>query len=236
MEKEKLLERYETTGDEDVFVDAKRLYEKALAEGEDAPLLVGYGGLLLRHANFALRRALVQFENAIELDPGLDIAHYQLIATRAMLLEPERAIELYRKRLAAAAGDIREYRFLATACLQCHEYAEASAVIEAGLELVPDDPILIECRGSVRAGTGDPDGALAEWRRALELNPENLSPAYSTAFLLERDGRLQEAVETWRYIIEWCEARDYRRDIEWPRQEIGRLRDQLPPASASPPA
>jgi hypothetical protein len=59
---------------------------------------------------------------------------------------------------------------------------------------------------------------------------------YSTAFLLERDGRLQEAVETWRYIIEWCEARDYRQDVEWPRQEIGRLRDQLPPTSASPPA
>jgi tetratricopeptide (TPR) repeat protein len=140
VEKEKLLERYETTGDEDAFVDAKRLYEQALAEGEDAPTLVGYGGLLLRHANFALRRALVQFENAIELDPGLDMAHYQLIATRAMLLEPERAIELYRKRLAAAPADIREYRFLATACLQGHDYAEARAVTEAGLELVPNDP------------------------------------------------------------------------------------------------
>jgi hypothetical protein len=43
---------------------------------------------------------------------------------------------------------------------------------------------------------GDPEGALADWRRALELNPRNHGPAYASAYLLEREGRLAEAAES----------------------------------------
>ena len=56
----------------------------------------------MRRANFSLRQALAQYERAIELDPSADKAHYQLIVARASLLEPELAIYLYKKRLAAA--------------------------------------------------------------------------------------------------------------------------------------
>jgi hypothetical protein len=68
---------------------------------------------------------------------------------------------------------------------------------------------------------------LADWRRALELDSENLSPVYSSAFLLEREGRLQKAVDAWRFIIEWSEERGFTQDVEWPRQEIKRLRGNL---------
>jgi tetratricopeptide (TPR) repeat protein len=128
------------TGDEDAFVEAKRLYERALAEGEDAQLHVRYAWLLMGHSNFSLRQAVAQYERAIELDPSADKAHYQLIAARASLLEPERAIDLYKKRLAAAPTEIREYRFLANAYLTRHDYGNARPVIETGLELAPDDP------------------------------------------------------------------------------------------------
>jgi hypothetical protein len=40
VEKEELLEQYDATGDEDVFVEAKQLYEQALTEAADAELLV----------------------------------------------------------------------------------------------------------------------------------------------------------------------------------------------------
>ncbi len=44
-DKERLLELYEATGDPDAFVEAKRLYEQALAEVEapEAAVLAGYG-------------------------------------------------------------------------------------------------------------------------------------------------------------------------------------------------
>lgn len=67
----------------------------------------------------------------------------------------------------------------------------------------------------------------ARWRTgagAHELEPENLSSIYSSAFLLEREGRLEEAIEAWRYIVGWCESRAYELDTEWPKRELERLR------------
>lgn len=46
----------------------------------------------------------------------------------------------------------------------------------AGLALAPDDRMLLECRGEVRAATGDPKGALADWRRAVDPD-HNIGPS-----------------------------------------------------------
>jgi Flp pilus assembly protein TadD len=54
---------------------------------------------------------------------------------------------------------------------------------------------LIAVRGEAKAGLGDAESALADWHRALELEPEDISALYSSAFLLEREGRLGEAAE-----------------------------------------
>jgi hypothetical protein len=44
-----------------------------------------------------------------------------------------------------------------------------------------------------------------------------------SAFLLEREGRLAEAVEAWRAIVEWNEADGYTLQTVWPKQELERL-------------
>jgi hypothetical protein len=66
------LERYEATGDEAAFVEAKRLYERSLAERPEALLLRDYGYLLECHGRYALGRAVEQYRRAIELDPNAD--------------------------------------------------------------------------------------------------------------------------------------------------------------------
>lgn len=138
--------------------------------------------------------------------------------------------------LAASPNDLDSHRLLATAYLAGHQYEKARRVIESGLALAPNDAQLIENRGDVRAGTGDPDGALADWRRSLELNPEKLSSVYSSAFLLEREGRPEEAMDAWRYIIGWSDTRGYSLDTEWPKQELERLRGEAANATGEAPA
>jgi tetratricopeptide (TPR) repeat protein len=223
MKRDELLERYEALGDESDFLAARPLYERALAVGPEARLLNDYGYLLFCHASRELRRAIELFEWAIELDHGFDKPHYQLISARAALQDQELAVAVYEQRLAASPGDVREHRFLATAHLRAHAYERAREVVEAGLELDADDAALVELRGEVRAGLGDPDGALAAWRRALELDRESIGGLYSSAFLLEREGRLSEAAEAWRAIVDWNEARDYTLQTVWPEQELERL-------------
>jgi tetratricopeptide (TPR) repeat protein len=225
VDKDELLRQYEATGRDEAFFEARSLYEQALAASpDDAELHRKYGYLIECHARNELRKAVEQYERAIEVEPDGTKAHYQLISARAGLLEPEIPIAIYERRLTGSPKDLGSHRLLATAYLAAHQYDNARRVIEAGLALAPNDAVLIEGRGEVRAGTGDPDGALDDWRRALELNPENLSSVYSSAFLLERQGRLVEAMDAWRYIIAWSEARGFSLDSEWPKQELERLR------------
>jgi hypothetical protein len=62
---------------------------------------------------------------------------------------------------------------------------------------------------------------------AFTLDPDNLSPHYSMASLLEGQDRLAEAAQEWRFIISWCEDRGYAISADWPRRELGRLEARL---------
>jgi tetratricopeptide (TPR) repeat protein len=233
MDKDELLERYEALGEEADFLAARPLFERDIRDrdrrGQPDPLLLRqYGYLLECHGRYTIRRAIARsYERAMAADPDADKVRYQWIAAKASLGEQEHAIALYRRRAAAAPGSVRELRFLAAAYLAAHDYAAAADVIGTGLALAPRDWALIADRGEVRAGTGDTDGALADWRGALELDPEELSPVYSSAFLLEREGRLAEAAEAWRHIVEFSTARGWELTAAWPRQELQRLRGLL---------
>jgi len=224
MTKEELLERYEALGEERDFLAARSLYEQALAGEHDARDLTDYGYLLESHARLELRRAVELYERAIQLDPSDDRPHYQLISARAGLQEPALPIASYEHRVARSPDDVREYRFLATAYLSAHAFGQARDAVEAGLALAPDDGPLVAMRGEAKAGLGDPEGALADWGRALELEPEDIGALYSSAFLLEREGRLTEAADAWRSIIEWNESRGFTLQTEWPKHELERLR------------
>ncbi|MBV8942771.1 MAG: tetratricopeptide repeat protein [Solirubrobacterales bacterium] len=224
MKKEDLLARYEALGDERDFAVAQALYEQAVSENSNARVLADYGYLLESHGRNELRRAIELYERAIDLDPSYDRAHYQLISARAGLQEPELPVAIYEQRVADSPGEVREQRFLAIAYLKTHDYRRALAAAGDGLALAPNDPPLIALRGEARAGLGDPEGALADWRCALALDADDISALYSSAFLLERLGRLTEATQAWESIIEWGERHGDTLHNEWPKQELARLR------------
>jgi len=233
MDKDELLERYEALGEDEDFLAAKPLFEAEIQRREDreaglhgpdaARLLRQYGYLLNCHGRITIRRAIEQYQRSIDLGWDDDQVRYMWIGAKATLGEADDAITLYRERVAAAPGDVRELRFLAHAYLAATDFGAAKGVIGTGLALAPDDAGLIVDRGEVKAHEGDPDGALADWRRAHELDRENFGPVYSSAFLLEREGRLAEAADAWRNILDDATEHGWELTAAWPRQEIQRL-------------
>jgi tetratricopeptide (TPR) repeat protein len=228
----------ERTRPGDDFLAAKPLFQAEIhrqedseesLQGRDAALLRQYGYLLACHGRITIRRAIEQYQRSIDLSPDDDQVQYMWIGAKAALFEAEDAITRYQDRVAAAPGEVRELRFLAYAYLVAHEFDAAKDVIDAGLALAPDDVGLICDRGEVRAHEGDPAGALADWRRAHGLDPEGFAPVYSSAFLLEREGRLAEAAEAWRHIVDSAVERGWELTAAWPRRELQRVLGLLEP-------
>lgn len=220
MDRHELLERYEALGDERDFLEARASYEQA---EPGARTFLEHGYLLECHGRNEIRRAAALYEQAIALDPDADEPHYHLISALAALFDVGDAISAYERRL-AASPDVRSHYFLAQAYLAAHRYEDAADVVACGLALRPDDRTLIAQRGEARAGAGDVEAALADWRRAIELGPENIGPLFSTAFLLERIGRFDEAIAAWESIVGWHVERGDDLHVGWPRRELERLR------------
>jgi tetratricopeptide (TPR) repeat protein len=107
-----------------------------------------------------------------------------------------------------------------TNLLECHR-----RVVVAAVQLAPDHAALLARRGESKAGLADPEGALADWEHALEIDPDDIGPLYSSAVLLEGEGRIAAAGDAWRSILDWNESRGLNLQREWPREQLARLQD-----------
>ena len=228
----RLMTEYEALGSrpggEASYTEGMLAYQQLLAEHpEDARLHWEYGYLQECRARNLIRAAIACYERAVELDPDWDQAHYQLILAWSALVNSERVIDMYKKRLAAAPDQIREYRFLASAYLLNGAFEEAGQVIAAGRRLKPDDDMLLAAEARLLDSTGRREEALAVWQRLKERDPEGLSSYFMSAFALEALGRYREAAAEWRYIIGWLEAHDDAVHTIWPKEMLAGIEAKL---------
>lgn len=69
------------------------------------------------------------------------------------------------------------------------EHAKAIAAYNRGLAAMPDDPVLIYDRGIEEANAGNTDAALADFRKVLTQNPDNVDAMNALGFTLADTGR-----------------------------------------------
>ena len=212
---------------ESAHAEAVQAYQQLLVKQTDATLHQEYGVLQECRGRNLIRAAAACYERAIELDPGWDKQHYQLIVAGADRAKSDRVIELHKRRLAAAPDQIREYRFLAGAYLHLGALDEAGKVIAAGRKLDPDDDMLATAEAELLDESGRRDEALMAWSRLKDCDPDDLSPYFKSAFTLEALGRYQEAAVEWRHIIGWLEARDDAVHTTWPKEMLEQVEAKL---------
>jgi hypothetical protein len=158
---------YEARGGEDTYGQAKRAYETALAETPDDPaLLHDYGYLLECHGRRTLEAAAAAIrardrarsrprEGAPSADPHRSRTRPPRRGDRA---PPPTTRRAPRRRGRAPPARLRH--------VTARDFEAADRVLRA-------DARLVELEGDVLAGTVHPDRS---WERALQLDPENLSP------------------------------------------------------------
>ncbi len=85
--------------------------------------------------------------------------------------DPDGAVEDLRAAIELNPEFIEARIRLSELFAQSQRLEEAREVIEGGLAVLPDAPPLVAQRGVLRLFAGDPDGAIADLRSALEMNP-----------------------------------------------------------------
>jgi len=158
-----------------------------------------------------LERALPELELAVELGPDLSDAHYRLAQLYARMgnresarASQQRFMELNREEETAEEEGKRLGILMtdATKALDDNDFAAFHAAMAPLLERAPDDN---QVRMLVIQGflaTGDYEAGLAATGALLEEFPDRWDPLFYQGILLQRVGRLEEARDTMRRVLE----------------------------------
>ena len=190
-------------------------FERALkSEGRDVPALVG-GGLAL----LALNRetdALFAFESAVAVDPTL--------------ADVKRRVEVLRFR--GLGQDLAAARQAATSgALDEAARAYANAIASS-----PDSPFLYRELAVVERRQGNADAALADFRKALALDPTDASSLVQVGDLLVARGDLEGAARSYAdsLALEPSDAVEVKLDNVRARTELARLPAEYRALDAAP--
>lgn len=148
--------------------------------------------------------SLADLQRAVELEPTFD-AYYFRGVTRYFLGQYEAAIADFSQTLALNPDFALAYLKRCSARYRLQQYRAGLPDCDEFVRRRPDSYDGYYSRGILRSRTADQAGALADYRRAIELagNPGELANAwYGVGVASERAGRKQEARDAFRRTVE----------------------------------
>jgi tetratricopeptide (TPR) repeat protein len=155
-------------------------------------------------AESCYQEALADFQRAVKMDPTA-AAYYYRGATRYYLQQYEAAIADFSQALALDADFAPAYLKRCTAHYYRQEYLSGIKDCDEFVRRQPDSYEGYYHRGILRSRAGDQDGALVDYRRAVDLagNPTDAGNAwYGVGLANERAGRIAEARQGYQRAVE----------------------------------
>jgi tetratricopeptide (TPR) repeat protein len=135
------------------------------------------------------------YRRAITADPKLYEPNQKLVALLIATARPAEAVEVARAYLAARPEDLRANHLVADAHLAAGAYGEVDAVLSAVLADDDSDSMALEKRARARILAGDLARGEEDYRRALEIDAENIEYMVGLGSVLIRRGEKAEAKE-----------------------------------------
>lgn len=161
-----------------------------------------------------LQGAIEDYDKAIELDPGNSEYYNNRGNLKYQLNDSQGAIADYTTSIKLNPKDFLGYKNRGAVLLSRKQYGEALADLTTGIGLEPTSGELYYSRSMIKKAMDDPEGAKADYQKAVELNPAYAAEGYmknigiagmevkgqqpaqinKQAMAMESSGNIQEAI------------------------------------------
>jgi tetratricopeptide (TPR) repeat protein len=141
------------------------------------------------------REAVIQFSNAIQVDPNFADAHFRLAESYLKLQFWPDAYRELQRTLNVDPNNVKAQIDLGGLLVAGHSYADAQAITDKVLQKNPDNVDAHALQASLDAGQGNRDGAMKEMQKAIDLDPSQL-PLYVQLAALQSVKQLDLAEAT----------------------------------------
>lgn len=120
-------------------------------------------------------QALASLQKAVELDPALFKAHYRMGVVYEEMDDPQNALQKYTDAIMKNPRFFEAYRELGALYADFHFLAQAEQVFSEGITALAgrgeELAVLHHRKGTVLADKGEYEGAVGEFKEALEMKP-----------------------------------------------------------------
>ena len=229
---ERLLSIYESDIDNsDAFEYADKEYKKLIAENNFTAYDMGnYAYLNDCRARYYIKIAEKYYLQAIEEGKKTKDEEYyrnqrQYILFLSRLGRIRESIKRHSALLEQESDNPMNYSSLVCAYKCAGDFNNAIRIAEKGLELFPNDAILLNYAGDTYKKLGKFDEAIECWDKAFKINPEMIDTRYSMADYLIEQGEIDKAKIVLKQIIEWNAQRGYEIENKWVIAKLNKLED-----------
>jgi tetratricopeptide (TPR) repeat protein len=197
-------------------------FERSLRYQETADAHVSMGRLHQSRGEF--QEAFQEYTRALDLDEDLGSAHEYLGYYFLEVGDPDQAVTAFGRAIAKGLASKHIYIGLWEAYMglerkdQAHETA-----LEISRQMPEDDQVLGTLGLSYAVCQGDYDSAEDAWKRAVEINPRNISSLFNLAGLAAVRSRRDEAMMYLKKCVEIDRGRTlamWKEDINASRQKF----------------
>ncbi|HEY3226661.1 MAG TPA: tetratricopeptide repeat protein [Planctomycetota bacterium] len=197
-------------------------FERSLGYQENADAHVSLGRLHQSKGEF--QEAFQEYTKALDLDEDLGAAHEYLGYYFLEVGDPEQAVTAFGRAIAKGLSSKHIYLGLWEAYMGLERKEQAhEAILTISQELPEDDQVLGTLGLSFAVCQGDYDQAEEAWKRAIGINPRNLSSLFNLAGLAAVRGRRKEAMD----YLQLCVNIDKGKTLAMWKEDIGASRQKF---------